>query len=228
MKLDRLIVPASVVVAAAAGGAAYLGSDKVLPAIRSIVPGGLSPLRGHIVNEIVPQYVPSTYGDARFSKLMPGYEVHTDPDTGKIIQTFNGTVLPDTFTTCGALPCRVGYDLGAKNGITQCGLEAMRTNGKAAGSWVDAKGKDQPKPGDFYALSQTPGGIITHVGIIIDASGATWKTADAGQGPHDKQAAAYVDRVYDAAAITLGGPAGARPLAGWLDVQKYMAGGSIS
>lgn len=227
MKLDRLVAPISVAAAAVAGGVAYLGSDKILPAVRSVFSFGLSPLRKRIVDEIVPTYVPSTYGDARFSALMPGYEVHTDPETGKIVQTFQGTVLPENFTTCGGLPCRIGFDLGVKNGVTQCGVPGLRDVGKATGTWVDA-GQRRPMPGDFYGLSQTPGGILTHVGVIIDAGGPIWKTADAGQGPHDRQAAAYVDRPYDPKALTLGGPAGPRPFAGFLDVEKYMAGRPVA
>lgn len=227
MKLDRLVVPISVAAAAVAGGVAYLTSGKALPVVKSLVPGGMSPLRKRIINDIIPKYVPSTYGDARFSKLAPGYEVHIDPDTGKLVQTFQGNVLPESFTTCGSLPCRIGYDLGVKDGITRCGVPGMRDIGKAAGAWVDA-GRRRPEPGDFYGLSQTPGGILTHVGIIIDASGPIWRTADAGQGPHDKQAAAYLDRPYDAKALTLGGPAGPRPFAGFLDVEKYMAGRAVA
>lgn len=91
-----------------------------------------------------------------------------------------------------------------------------------ADAWVDAGGWiNRPKPGDFYAIGNAAGGI-DHVGVIVSASGSTWETADAGQGTLLEQQAAYVNREYDSGAVTLGGPLGGRPLAGWLDIDAYM------
>lgn len=168
----------------------------------------MSALREHIL-EILREVVPSRFGDARFAQLAPGYA----PDAPG---------LPPGFTTCGYLPLYVGHRLGFKDGITRGGVDGVRSIGRAHGAWIDAGGARRPRPGDFYGLSATRGGILTHVGVIVDPSGATWTTADAGQGSRMEQEAAYVPRPYDAGGVTLGGALGPRPLAGWLDVQRYV------
>lgn len=171
--------------------------------------GPLSPLRRKIVDEIVPQFVPSVYPDARFHAMYPGF----DPDDPN---------LPAGFSTCGALPTAVGRELGYQDGITRYGTFAVRNIGQETGTWVDAAPGLRPKPGDFYAIGDGGSGIV-HVGVIIDASGSTWRTADAGQGTHANQAAAYVERAFDPAALTIGGPVGPRPLAGWMNIEEYVA-----
>src|SRR6478609_5879311 len=84
----------------------------------------LSPLRRRIVNDIVPMFVPSTYPDARFHAMYPGYDPN-DPD------------LPERFTTCAALPSAVGRELGYRDGITRYGTFAVRNIGQDTGTWVD-------------------------------------------------------------------------------------------
>ena len=159
--------------------------------------------------EAVARVVPSEYGEAKFAELAPGYSP-TDP------------ALPRGFTTCGYLPCYVGRSLGHAQGITQCGLDQLRINAKRANAWRAPNDSNaRPLPGDFYGLEKD--GTIVHVGVIIDASGDVWTTADAGQGSHEKQAAQFVRRRWDAQSKTLGGPAGQRPLAGWLDLDKFFA-----
>lgn len=168
----------------------------------------LSALRKRIVYDIIPEFVPSTYPDARFAAMYPGF----DPDDPN---------LPEHFTTCGALPTAVGRRLGYRDGITQYGTFAVRNIGQQTWTWVDAAPGLRPEPGDFYAIGDGGSGIV-HVGVIIDSSGSTWTTADAGQGTHANQAAAYVQRAFDPVALTIGGPVGPRPLAGWMNVQKYV------
>jgi len=170
----------------------------------------MSALRKRIVDDIVPQFVPSTYPDARFEAMYPGF----DPDDPN---------LPEHFSTCGALPSAVGRELGYRDGITRYGTFAVRNVGQATGTWVDAVPGLRPEPGDFYAIGDGGSGIV-HVGVIIDSSGSIWRTADAGQGTHANQAAAYVERAYDPIALTIGGPVGPRPLAGWMNVEKYVEG----
>lgn len=150
----------------------------------------------------VAEVVPSKYGDAKFARLAPGYRPN-DPK------------LPSGFTTCGYLPCFVGRELGAKDEITQCGLEQARTNGRKYEAWREPGWFSRPKPGDIYGLEKD--GIIVHVGVIVDASGDEWQTADAGQGPRDAQEAKYVMRAWDPRQGTLGG----RKLAGWIDLDAY-------
>lgn len=185
----------------------YLYGGLGLLALLYLYGRPMSALRKQIL-AIVAEVVPSTYPDAKFARIYPGF----DPDDPN---------LPEHFSTCGALPSYVGRQLGYRDGITQYGTFAVRNIGQATGTWVDATPGLRPEPGDFYAVGDGGNGIV-HVGVIIKSSGRTWKTADAGQGTHANQAALYVDREYDPEAVTIGGPLGPRPLAGWMNVEKYV------
>lgn len=179
----------------------------------------LSPLRAAALRA-VGEVVPSAFPDAKFQQLAPSYKPE-DPAWREMLT--KAGVDPDRYTTCGELPRYVGDKIGVN---TKGGLSSVRDLGLQNGAWTVATGANRPKPGDFYLLAKDPAGReILHVGVIVDASGSTWKTADAGQGGHPNQAAAYVDRPYDATAITLGGPAGARYLVGWYDIDK---GGALA
>jgi len=170
--------------------------------------GPLSDLRRRAL-DVIREVVPSTYGDERFAKLAPGWtpETATTP-TGAFV------------TTCGYLPGYLGSRLGLERDLSSFGTYALRTNAQAWGAWVEPGGDARPRPGDAYALQDANGGIV-HVGVVVSAPATgDWQTADAGQGSHAAQAAAYVDRPYDAEALTLGGPAGPRRLAGWVDMDK--------
>lgn len=184
-----------------------LAGAGLLLVVLAVRRGYVSPLRRQIL-AILDEVVPSTYPDARFAALYPGF----NPDDPN---------LPERFSTCGALPTFVGRRLGYRDGITRYGTNSVMTIGRDSGTWVDAGGFERPSPGDFYAIGNASGGV-DHVGVIVSASGGTWRTADAGQGTHANQAAAYNDRPYDASAVTIGGPVGPRPLAGWMNVQKYV------
>ena len=85
-----------------------------------------------------------------------------------------------------------------------------------------------PQPGDAYAL-QAPSGGVVHVGIFVRQNpDGSWHTADAGQGGHGAaQEARYVDRPYDAAAHTLGGPLGPRAIAGWANLDAVPRAGDV-
>ncbi|MGE0422433.1 MAG: hypothetical protein AB7O88_09225 [Reyranellaceae bacterium] len=185
--------------------------------------------RVQIIRNIVPQVVPSTYGEAKFKRI-------------------DSTWKPgDAYTTCGGLPGFVAGELGVsaevrREGIAGSGLASMRDAAIKRGAWVhhsmlnrrlagamnlegDMK---RPKPGDFYMLCSgdekrheefcnclTPekgkiyrGATIEHVGIIVSAEGTLWKTADAGQPGGQTmvngvaktiQAAKYCDRKFDPA-----------------------------
>lgn len=165
--------------------------------------GGLSARRLQ-VPDILAEVVPSEYPDARFHRLDPTFDPATTPGT-----------------TCGALPGYVGLRLGDPGGITHWGVEGVRIEGKKAGAWVPATGRNRPKLGDFFGTCETPGGILVHVGVIVDASESTWRTADAGQGTREHQQAAYVNRLYDPASNTFQRTDYAAPpryLAGWYDL----------
>jgi hypothetical protein len=187
----------------------YLYGGLGLGALLLLSGGAASGVRRQVL-EIVAEVVPSQYGSAAFTKLAPGYEP-------------SNPMVAEGFSTCGYLPTYVGRRLGYRDGITRSGTYAVRDVGRATGTWIDAGGWHRPSPGDFYAIGNAAGGI-DHVGVIIRAPWfGTWRTADAGQGSLGAgQAAAYVDRDYDGDAVTIGGPMGHRPLAGWLDVAKYV------
>ncbi len=103
------------------------------------------------------------------------------------------------------------------------------------GAWVPFNGKNRPNPGDFYVLSSDAQGVkIAHVGVIVDATGETWITADSGQGDEkwepDKadatkkvkkwakgMAAGYRRRKFDNGVVT--GEFGRTAyLKGWVDI----------
>lgn len=217
MSPTRFLLPG--LAALIVGGGVAIWRSLTSASRGSSTTGPPSARRLRIVNDILPSVVPSRYGDARFAKLAPGYR----PDDPK---------LPPGFTTCGYLDLFVGHALGAKDGITRGGTEQIRTAGKAANAWVEPGGGRLPSPGDLYGIDKIDSAgnrYIVHVGVIVDASGPVWRTADAGQGPRNAQEAQYVDRPYDAANATLGGPAGPRPLAGWINIDKYpIAGEAVS
>lgn len=160
----------------------------------------------------VAEVVPATYPDARFKLMAPSYAPE-DPAWRARLQAAG--VNPDHYTTCGELPRYVGGKIGVN---TRGGLASIRDLGMSNGAWVKATGKNRPKPGDFYLLAKDPAGKeIVHTGVIGHATGTIWQTADAGQGAHGTpQQTAYVTRVYDPSAVTLGG----RSLIGWYDIDK--------
>lgn len=215
--------PVLVVLGVGAAGVAYAVVRLVRRGTGSILPAAPLSARRKFVLDAISRVVPSQYGDAKFREIAPGY----DPDDPN---------LPPHFTTCGYLPCYVGRMLKVGNCITQGGLEQMRINGRKMGAWVEATGDNLPKPGDLYGIGSEAhgGGILVHVGVVIDAKKDQWTTADAGQGTVGAgQRAAYVTRPVDMKTITSGGTGAVyvpgtgwtvngkpRNIAGWLDIDK--------
>jgi hypothetical protein len=158
-------------------------------------------------------------------------------------------------TSCGSLPQFVSAFLGAeplkngkKTGIeaynnymkkrSLSGTKAIRDKGLQFGAWVEADLVKRPKPGDIYGLldrdktgqplRDKKNDYIGHVGVILDATGSVWRTADLGQG--DGYAAKIdVMRPYKAEVGELygevrhGGVSPYRVVAGWVDIDKYFA-----
>lgn len=165
---------------------------------------GLSGRRAKIIDELLPEVLPSKYYERRFLRLTFGL-------------TKESPSVHPGYTTCGSLPMYIARTLGDK---AIGGTNGVRTAGVEQGAWVEAGGESRPEPGDIYALldedeTDLAEGGISHVGVIVDASTDEWRTADAGLG--DGWAADYVTRDYDPEAGTLSGAI----LAGWIDVDHY-------
>lgn len=200
----------------AVGAHIYNRSAGILPA-KSGKAGPLSAKRKAIIDRFE-EVIPSAWPDAKFKRLAPSYQPDDPAWRERIIAAGAN---PDTYTTCGEGP---RFALEAIGINTHGGLKSVRDEAEKHGAWVVAGGDRRPKPGDAYLLGDRKTGAILHTGIIKDASGTTWKTLDSGQGGHPNQAAAEVPRPYDAAAVTLGGPAGPRDLLGWMDVGRMPDG----
>lgn len=168
---------------------------------------GFTPIRRRAI-QILDELLPAAYPDARFMKIVgPGWTPQGSPPGS---------------STCGALPYRVGLILGDPHGITRGGVPGVETEGQAKGAWVKAARGRRPKPGDIYLLAY-PDGRIAHTGIIVDASGDVWTTADAGQGPALSPRAERVRRQWDGDALTLTREDNAqtRVLVGWIDLDRW-------
>ncbi|HET9422002.1 MAG TPA: hypothetical protein VFO49_12765 [Nocardioides sp.] len=166
--------------------------------------GASSALRAKIVDELLPDVVPSKYHELRFLRLTFGL-------------TKLSPVVTSDYTTCAALPVYVARMLGDR---AIGGTDGVRAAGVRHGAWVEAGGDARPLPGDIYALldddeTDRAAGAISHVGVVVDAFTDEWRTADAGLG--DGWTADYVTREYDPTAGTLSGAI----LAGWIDVDRY-------
>lgn len=206
---------------------------------------GLSPRRRRILMEILPQVVPSVWGQPAFKRI----DANWKPGAG--------------YTTCGGLATFVAQQLGItpqmkKEGMGAFGLTGMRNAAIRRGCWVHT-GRTRahpgpqavaprPKPGDIYLLCSGKGhdfgcctlqkekdsdpwpkilgARVEHIGVIVEAEGNLWTTADSGQSVGTAQAALYVRRHYNEATGRLTGeqePKGRplRRLCGWIDIDRY-------
>lgn len=175
----------------------------------------LSKRRQKLLTAILPRVIPSKYPEVKFKSIIGWANLDNLA----------------SYSTCGNLMGYVGIMLGVK-ARAWGGVEGLRTTAKKADAWVDAGspcGPAEPKipvPGDLYGLCETPGGVLKHVGVIVDPTGNQWVTADAGQAPGGK-GADYVVRAFDRKAGTLTGEVSyqgtrnPRPIAGWLDLDAY-------
>lgn len=174
--------------------------------------GPLSPVRQAVV-DAVRAVVPSQYPDERWRRLAPLYDPAHLPSAG--------------YTTCGELP---RYALSVVGVNTRGGLASIRDLGRAAGAWVEPAAGVLPRPGDAY-LAGNAAGEILHTGIVLAASPDEWTTADAGQGPRDRQAAAVLENAYDSSTATLTRAAGSAPprvVLGWLDAERAAAAAPVA
>ncbi len=163
----------------------------------------MSPIRERAL-AIIAEVVPSQYGDARFTALTGGWVATTE------------------ITTCGFLPKYVLSVLGATGPVVSGGLVAVRDDAMVKGAWRTLAGGGTPQAGDVLIYNNAKG-EIAHIGHLAAIDGATWKTADAGQGARGTgQSALYVPRTFDAKAGSLtSATGGTKYLAGWLDLEAY-------
>lgn len=160
----------------------------------------LSPARSAAL-ALIAQYVPSDYGDPKFAEII------------------NGSWAPGYGTTCGYLTSWLLWRLGCADaqivnrnepaqGLayhTAQNISRLVAGAKALGAY---RTSGTPRPGDLYFVYVDPPVVTAsgakdwrnHVGVVLRVSddGATWHTADAGQGSATAQSARYNDRSYQA------------------------------
>jgi hypothetical protein len=104
-----------------------------------------------------------------------------------------------------------------------------RTPGaKGLGYYVEADGTQSPQPGDIIVLRNGVGkasaGSVGHVGILVEAGEAEWRTADGGGGALPDQTASVTTRTvrFDNDILILKSPTDMKEkqLDGWVDLDK--------
>ena len=175
-----------------------------------------------IVNEVAG----ATYPDARYKAFSPGYQPESETWRERIK---SAGADPDHYTECGRLPGYVLEQLHATGGGSRSGLESLRTYGRGQGAWVEPGEGRRPRRGDLYGVADTRGGILTHVGVIDDATGnSEWTTWDGGQSVPPVQSIEHRTRTWNERTNQLGPPKGinrpAKYLVGWLDIDRISLG----
>jgi hypothetical protein len=104
-----------------------------------------------------------------------------------------------------------------------------RTPGaKGLGYYVEADGTQSPQPGDIIVLRNGVGkasaGSVGHVGILVEAGEAEWRTADGGGGALPDQTATVTTRTvrFENSIPILKSPTDLKEkqLDGWVDLDK--------
>ena len=207
----------------------------------------LSARRRRILTQILPAVVPSTYGDKRFGEI----DSNWTPGCG---YTTCGGLPAYVSNHIGQNPShkKRGYGLGGLIGMRNAALRfgAWVHHDPAATQASIARGEAPklPRPGDYYLLCsgrghntgcnhiaptsqkmawRYKGATIEHVGVIVEAKGELWRTADAGQG-YSKvtQQALYMFRRFNAATGRMTGEVGGkgrpmRRLCGWVNIDAF-------
>lgn len=174
---------------------------------------------------VVEQEVWATDSSGKYIPLTTGYAAMTDAEKTAAYASAvaAGNVQKSRkYTTCGSLP---GYVATLLRDTTRLGgTNGIVSKAKEHGAWVEATGKNRPRPGDIYALLDSKNTGVSHVGVILDATGNVWTTADMGQGG-GWDGKKNVKRKYNCETVRLAGEIlqgpGDRKLAGWLDLDRY-------
>lgn len=204
------------------------------PAVQS----SLSASRDRILKTILPEVLPCAYPEGHVFSLVgekPNQKenwepkVPSDSDFGRYVKNPYNPRKKGAGTSCYSLPAWVAFQLGRQFRFP--GTTGMPNEGRRYKAWVDGKPGLRPKPGDLYALcaaGSTGDKAITHVGVMIDSSGATWTTADTGGNPGGYGGKFGARRKFDEATYSLEGEVhdgfGQRPLYGWIDIDLLVGG----
>lgn len=104
---------------------------------------------------------------------------------------------------------------------------------KGLGYYVEADGTQSPQPGDIIVLRNGVGkasaGSVGHVGILVEAGEAEWRTADGGGGALPDQTASVTTRTVrfenDIPIVKSPTDLKEKQLDGWVDLDKLEQGG---
>lgn len=104
---------------------------------------------------------------------------------------------------------------------------------KGLGYYVEADGSQSPQPGDIIVLRNGVGkasaGSVGHVGILVEAGEAEWRTADGGGGALPDQTASVTTRTvrFENDIPVLKSPTDLKEkqLDGWVDLDKLEQNG---
>ena len=190
----------------------------------------LSPIRRRVLEVIVPRTIPCLFPtawaeqkrEADKNKQKIAAPPSNTPQGKYVVNNYNPHGKSGG-TNCYTLPAFVAQEL--KRPFRWPATTGLPKEGKRYNAWVlasDVPGR-RPQPGDLYALctGELTDMNITHVGVIIDAGGTEWTTADMGQPP-DGWSGKYNKRPYDPVGNTLAGEVhdgkAPRPIYGWVDV----------
>jgi peptidoglycan hydrolase-like protein with peptidoglycan-binding domain len=88
--------------------------------------------------------------------------------------------------------------------------------------WVPFTGANRPMQGDIYLLGMyDKPAMFQHVGVIIDASGSSWTTCDAGQG--NGWQSGLRTRTFETDGVITGEEGKKARLKGWVDLDNLYA-----
>jgi hypothetical protein len=198
-------------------------------------PAVLSDRRKRVL-ELIDKVLNCTYMDENYERIAPGlrknspgviaaeeWSYEADGVTPK--KNGDGSIVKKrNYTTCGSLPGYVSKMLGAPDGLSLNGTNIVRDKGIKYNAWVEATGENRPLPGDIYVLLDKQNKGVSHVGVIQDATGNVWTTADMGQGG-GWDGKKGTKRAFNPATIRLSGEmlqgGGDRRIPGWLDLDRY-------
>jgi hemopexin len=135
-------------------------------------------------------------------------------------------------TSCGDILAAM-LKLWKSNFVGAFGIRDLDSRGRKPGAkdlgyYVEVDGTQMPKPGDIIVLRNGVGrssvGSVGHVGILVEATPTTWRTADGGGGVLPDQTAMVTERTvrFENGVPILKSPTDAKEkqLDGWVDLDR--------